>query len=121
MTQGTPNGWTAVVVRMPVELHDAVKRAAALEERSVAQTMRRAFREYCAATAHTAYANPVAGGWDGYQAACHDCGWTGTFQERTTKDSTDLKAKAHVEARAHEAAVNVIAPESGRTKEETPL
>lgn len=37
-----------VVIRMPADLHDAVKRKAAAEERSVAQAMRFALRQYVA-------------------------------------------------------------------------
>lgn len=37
---------SAVVIRMPADLHDAVKRKAAAEERSMAQAIRYALREY---------------------------------------------------------------------------
>jgi predicted HicB family RNase H-like nuclease len=39
----------AVVIRMPRSLHDAIKAKAAKEERSVAQAMRFALRQYAEA------------------------------------------------------------------------
>ena len=36
----------AFVIRLPEELHAAVKQRAAIEERSMAQTVRRALRHY---------------------------------------------------------------------------
>ena len=40
-----------VVIRMPVDLHDAIKRKAAAEERSMAQAIRHALRIYTEASA----------------------------------------------------------------------
>ena len=37
---------SAVVIRMPAELHEAIKRKAASEERSMAQAIRHALRLY---------------------------------------------------------------------------
>lgn len=49
MTRGTPDGWHPVVVRMPTDLVDAVRKKAAAEERSMAQMMRWALRHYVGA------------------------------------------------------------------------
>jgi predicted HicB family RNase H-like nuclease len=46
MTQGTPDGWVAVVVRMPAELHAEWKQAAAAQDRSMASLVRQALRHY---------------------------------------------------------------------------
>jgi hypothetical protein len=35
-----------IVIRIPADLHNAIKETAAAEERSMAQTMRRALRSY---------------------------------------------------------------------------
>lgn len=43
---------------------------------------------------HDVFADPVGGGWDGFQAACHDCSWRGT---RVWKDKT----AAFIEAQSH--------------------
>jgi predicted DNA-binding protein len=39
-------GHSAVVIRMPLDLHEAIKRKAAREERSMAQAIRHAIRLY---------------------------------------------------------------------------
>lgn len=44
--RGTPEGWRLVVVRMPADLHDAIRAKAAADERSMAQAMRHALRLY---------------------------------------------------------------------------
>lgn len=45
-TQGPATDLRPVVIRMPSELHDAVKAKAAAEERSMAQAIRYALRTY---------------------------------------------------------------------------
>ncbi len=47
---------------------------------------------------HEAYADPIAGGWDGYQAACHDCDWRAPTIHPTGsagKDAAREEAIAH--------------------------
>lgn len=46
MTIGTPEGWTSYVVRMPADLHAAIKTKAAAEKRSMANAIRDALRRY---------------------------------------------------------------------------
>lgn len=46
MNHSTPPNDVAVVVRLPADLRDALKAAAASEERSVASLLRLAAREY---------------------------------------------------------------------------
>jgi predicted HicB family RNase H-like nuclease len=45
--RGMPDGWTSLLVRMPPELHDAGKAAAAAAGLSFAEWMRRALADYC--------------------------------------------------------------------------
>lgn len=39
------------------------------------------------------YVNPVGGGWDGYQAACHTCDWRGT---RLYQRKADAQSDPHL-------------------------
>ncbi|MDP8975813.1 MAG: hypothetical protein M3N28_05490 [Actinomycetota bacterium] len=46
MTRAKKNSQQFVVVRMPPELHDAIKARAAADERTMAQAVRHAVRHY---------------------------------------------------------------------------
>lgn len=46
----TANGYQATYVRLPVELHEAIKRRSVEEERTMAQTIRYALRAYLETT-----------------------------------------------------------------------
>ena len=62
---------------------------------------------------HQAYANPLDGGWAGFQAACWDCDWTGTEflwgeEGFGTEEGRAHKRNAHREAREHEATASPV-------------
>lgn len=45
---------------------------------------------------HAAYADPIGGGWDGYQGACHDCDWRAA-EVHSDKDKARADAGAHID------------------------
>jgi hypothetical protein len=47
---------------------------------------------------HAAYPAPINGGYDGYEAACHDCGWRSGVEHQPGRDG---KSMAREDAREH--------------------
>lgn len=44
---------------------------------------------------HDGYANPVGGGWDGYQGACWVCDWLGPLREKKPDAQRDAIEHTH--------------------------
>lgn len=57
---------------------------------------------------HQAYADPLDGGYGGYQGACHDCDWRGKVFPRTRMPQPHIKREAREEATAHEEAAGLV-------------
>lgn len=72
------------------------------------QEARRVLREWELRDGHHAYAEPLDGGWRGYQGRCWDCDWHGPEylrgdEEMGTEESRQHKENAHRDAARHRA------------------
>lgn len=70
------------------------------------QEARRTIRRWELRNGHASFANPLDGGYRGYQAQCWDCDWQGTEylrgdEEMGTEESRVHKRNAVREARQH--------------------